>query len=57
MSGAKTVAGTILVLLAIVLWNVYREHGSAGVRMWFGAKFLNRTYTPPPRIGRRRRAA
>ena len=56
MSTTRTVASTILVLLAIILWNVYREHGSAGVRMWFGAKFLNRTYSRPPRIGRRRAA-
>ena len=53
MSGAKTIAGTILVLLAIILWNVYREHGPAGVRMWFGAKFLNKSYQKPSRIGKK----
>lgn len=41
---AKTFAGAVFVLLAIILVNVYREHGPAGVRMWLASKFLNRNY-------------
>jgi len=41
----RSIAGTVFMLLAIVLYGVYREHGSAGVRMWLRAKFLNQTAT------------
>jgi hypothetical protein len=51
---AKTFAGTVLVLLVIILYNVYREHGEDGLRKWFGAKFLNRSYERPAKKRRLR---
>jgi hypothetical protein len=38
---ARTLAGTILVVLAVILFNVYREGGAPALRSWAKAKFLN----------------
>lgn len=37
----RTFAGIAFVLIVVVLINVYRRHGSYGVRSWLKAKFLN----------------
>lgn len=43
----NTMAGLVFAVLAVILINVYSEGGSAAVRSWFAAKFLNRPGTPP----------
>lgn len=45
----KSVAGLFVMLIGIVLWNVYREHGPDGLRSWMKAKFLN---SPDPKFQR-----
>ena len=49
----NTIAGLVLMLLAIILANVYRHYGSYGVRSWLSAKVLNRPLDPPTKTRRR----
>jgi hypothetical protein len=51
---AKTVAGFVFIILAIVLVNAYREGGTFAVRSWFAAKLVNKP-APRPQIARRGR--
>lgn len=48
----KTFAALFFVLLLVILINVHREYGTEGVRMWFGAKFANKSYERPRRRAR-----
>lgn len=54
---AKSIAGAVLVVLAVILINVYSTYGAEGVRGWFGAKLFNKAWSPPARNRRPHRTA